>query len=370
MRKLPNNTSAFFELLRAGLWEQDVKLSVFEPIDFNDIYRLAHEQSVVGLITAGLEHVVDIIIPKEVLLTFVGETLQIEQRNTEMNDFIKVIFERLQTEGINATLVKGQGIAQCYERPLWRSSGDIDILLNQADYYLAKNLLISEANLVEKEDPIILHQGMVISSWEIELHGTLHANLWDSIDDFLDSIQYNIITKQNIRIRKNTGTNISLPSTNNEALYIFIHILQHFLRGGIGIRQLCDWRRLLWVYRDSVDAAFLEDRLKQAKLIIEWKAFASFAVNYLGINEASIPLFDPSKKWNRMAQQIATRIIKLGNFGQNRDLVYQKDSRLLVRKTITYWRNSLDSFRLLFLFPVDAFRVWRRMSLDGIKSLY
>ena len=58
--KLDNNTGAFFELLRAGLWEQEARLSQFNKIDYMRVLSLAEEQSVVGLVTVGLEHVVDV----------------------------------------------------------------------------------------------------------------------------------------------------------------------------------------------------------------------------------------------------------------------------------------------------------------------
>ena len=50
---------AFFALLRAGLWEKDVRLVPYGEIDFSAILDLAEEQSVVGLLAAGIEHVVD-----------------------------------------------------------------------------------------------------------------------------------------------------------------------------------------------------------------------------------------------------------------------------------------------------------------------
>lgn len=57
----------------------------------------------------------------------------IEQRNKGMNIFISELIDKLQKEDIYAILVKGQGIAQCYEKPLWRSSGDIDLLLSDSN---------------------------------------------------------------------------------------------------------------------------------------------------------------------------------------------------------------------------------------------
>jgi hypothetical protein len=59
------NTFAFLELVRAGLWEKEAYLEQYGKIDFEEIYRLAGEQSVVGLITAGFEHIQDVKAPQE-----------------------------------------------------------------------------------------------------------------------------------------------------------------------------------------------------------------------------------------------------------------------------------------------------------------
>ncbi len=52
--------------------------------DFDEIYRLAEEQSVIGIIAAGLNHVVDSQVPKQDLFQFIGVTLQQKERNKEI----------------------------------------------------------------------------------------------------------------------------------------------------------------------------------------------------------------------------------------------------------------------------------------------
>lgn len=56
---LTNNQQAFLELVRAGLWadvgSMDLRNHDFlEHVDWEAIYQLAGEQSVVGLVTAGI----------------------------------------------------------------------------------------------------------------------------------------------------------------------------------------------------------------------------------------------------------------------------------------------------------------------------
>ena len=128
---LDNNWLAFLALLRAGLWETEVQLEPYGVVDFSDVYGISEAQSVVGLVAAGIEQVEDVKVPQAYALQFVGYTLQIEQRNRVMNEFVGRLIEKLRREDVYSLLVKGQGVAQCYVRPLWRSSGDVDILLSE-----------------------------------------------------------------------------------------------------------------------------------------------------------------------------------------------------------------------------------------------
>ena len=50
---LSQNQQAFFELLRAGLWEKEAQLSQYKDIDYSAIMKMAEEQSLLGIITAG-----------------------------------------------------------------------------------------------------------------------------------------------------------------------------------------------------------------------------------------------------------------------------------------------------------------------------
>ena len=147
-----NNLEAFFSLVRAGLWEKDVQLMPYGDIDFSAVQQLAEEQSVVGLVAAGLEHAVDKKPAKKDVLQFIGQTLQLEERNKAMNYLIGVLVEKMREADIYTVLVKGQGVALCYERPLWRSCGDVDLFFDAKNYENAKAYLAPLASSVEPEE--------------------------------------------------------------------------------------------------------------------------------------------------------------------------------------------------------------------------
>ena len=370
VKKRYNNVEAFFALLRAGLWEQDVNLLPYGKIDFSAIYNLAEEQSVIGLVAAGLENVVDTKVPQKDALTFVGTALQLEQRNSAMNRFVGELIVKLRAKDIYALLVKGQGIAQCYERPLWRACGDVDLFLNKEDYEKAKSFFSKNASIVEDENTKRQHVAYDIDGWEVELHGTLYGELTDKIDRGLDRIQYEIFVSSNVRSWMNGNTQVFLPNVDCDVIIIFTHFLKHFFRGGIGLRQICDWCRLLWTYRDKLNVRLLEKILREMRLLTEWKAFGALAVDFLGMPMEAMPFYSSSVIWSRKAKHILSIILETGNFGHNLSNSYYNKYPYLVTKAISFWRHTLDGLRLLFIFPVDSLKLWGRMIKMGMAALF
>lgn len=368
MKYNKNTINIFFALLRGGLWEKEVSILPFGVLNFADVRRLAEEQSVVGLIAAGLEHVADERVPKKDVLQFIGQTLQMEQRNLAMNYFIGVLVDKMREEGIYTLLIKGQGIAQCYERPLWRSCGDVDFLLSDDNYQKAKEFLMPLAHTVEAESNYTKHLGMIIDSWVVELHGNLRSSLSSRIDKIMDTLRDEVINGSNERSWMNGHTQVFLPDVNVDCIYVFIHILVHFYKGGIGLRQICDWCRLLWTYRDGINRSQLENKLVSMGLVSEWKAFGAFTVEYLGMPSAAMPLYSNRPQWQRKAQRIYSFVMEVGNFGHNRDQSYLNKYPYFVRKTISFGRRIGDLVRHARIFPLDSVRFFPTIVLNGVRS--
>lgn len=362
----------FYALLQAGLWEKDVQLLQYGWVDYKKVMQLAEEQSVVGLVTAGLEHVKDAKIPHDNLIPFIGRTLQIEQRNKAMNEFIAKLMNLLNENGIKALLVKGQGVAQCYERPLWRACGDVDLLLDAENYEKAKELLSKIATNIEQEGVIDKHCGFTIEKWIVELHGTLHCGLYKRIDKFLDALTEMTFIENQVRCWSNNKVEVEIPCHDNDIIFIFTHILQHFYKEGVGVRQICDWCRLLWTYRDSINKELLEKRIHKMGLMSEWKAFAAFAVDYLGMPVEAMPIFnlnhDLNSKYRRKAKKINDFILQVGNMGHNRDMSYFATKPYLIRKFLSFKRRIEDIINHASIFPIDSIKFLPYIIYNGVKS--
>ena len=236
--------------------------------------QLAQEQSLQRVVLQGIEELrakgIELSVPKMLLLQWIGEVQVIEQRNKEMNAFVAELIGKLRKAGIYALLVKGQGVSQCYDKPLWRSCGDVDFLLDDENYEKGKKFLSGIAQEVHKENDFDEHFSVILDGWDVELHGSMRSMLPEKTDAFIDEIQKEAFEKKRCRVWNNNGAEILLPNPDDDVIFVFTHILKHFFHYGIGLRQVCDWCRLIYTYRDSLNNGLLESRLRKMGLMSEW----------------------------------------------------------------------------------------------------
>lgn len=324
----------FLLLVRAGLWE-DIKdngerlaatvfpLNFSASIDWHKVYKIADEQSVLGLITAGLEQVKELNIPSEEVLQFIGQSLQIEQQNIAMNKFVAKLIGNLRKNDIYTLLVKGAGIAQCYNKPLWRICGDVDLLLSDTNYQKAKTVLspLSICSIPERNYSKEL--GLTIDSYLVELHGSLRTGLSSRVDIVVDNVQKDVFYGGSVRSWNNGGTSVFLPAPDNDVFFIFTHFIKHFYKEGMCLRQVCDWCRLLWIYRNQIDAAKLNKWVEKSGLMCEWKAFAVLAVEYLGMPKEAMPFYDIRRQNDEVRSKKLVEFILKGYTGNTVKDTYQ-----------------------------------------------
>lgn len=235
-----NNKQVFISLVKAGLWADNESMDLWiqgfaDSVDWDEIYQLAEEQSVIGLALAGIDYF-NIKPPQELLLQWIGEVQIIEQQNKAMNKFIAELIEKIRDADIYALLVKGQGVAQCCERPFWRACGDVDLLLSADNYEKAKTFLTPFAKHVDPEERVMKHLGMTIGEWIVELHGTMYTEISRRVNKGIDAAQNDCLYGGNVRSWNNDGTTIILPSLDNDVILVFTHILEHFFVEGVGLR--------------------------------------------------------------------------------------------------------------------------------------
>lgn len=113
----------------------------------------------------------------------------------------------------------------------------------------------------------------------------------------VDIVKDDLFFAGNVRTWDDDGTIIVfLSAPTSDVFWVFTHILQHLYKGGLVLKQICDWVRLLWTNRETVNKNLLGEWIKQAGIMLEWKAFGSFVVDYLGVARDCVPFYDEQFK--------------------------------------------------------------------------
>lgn len=202
----------------------------------------------------------------------------------------KYVTTLLAARGIAVAVLKGMVTAGCYMEPLYRKSGDIDLLLlDRSKLTLAKEALCEAGFVVAKHQPSLHH--IVFDSAEgIELE--LHTEIAEPFDN-KDMNQYmtEVMQRYGKKTVQETVCGVSLPALCFEyhAFELLLHMLQHFLRAGFGIKLLCDW--VVFWNRRTVER---EQQEAYVKLVTACglKRFSdqitSLCIDYLGLLEERV----------------------------------------------------------------------------------
>lgn len=365
--------SLFFTLLRSGLWGTAPDVSSFQPSeeDWKAVLRNAREQTVIGLVAEGAALCPPGFVPEAVGLRLLGLCENIRRLNARANSEIASLVPLFEEDGIPLFLLKGQGIACCYLKPELRMPGDIDLFVLPEDYRKSKETLSRLGVSDEGEGLDKLHYGAMHGDMEIEIHGTVHTSLGKRINGCLDEMQRELFSGSDCRIMECRGregsVEVRLPGRDFDALFIFIHLLQHFFCGGLGLRQLCDWARLLHCCRGSLDVPKLEARLEKMGLKSEWKAFMSFIVNYLALPEEDAVLLSPGK--GTKARRIWKYVGMVGNFGTKLRRRDRTRDPYLFRKIQSFFINSKCFLAHIAIFPLDSLKFFWGYFVTGMKAV-
>lgn len=227
-------------------------------------------------------------------------------------------------------------------------------------------LLIPKADNLEIEASSSKHLGMHFGNIEVELHGTVHGNFGSKFNTYLDKKQDELFIKKNFRHWCYNGVEISMPSADFDALFIFIHFLKHFYFGGLGLRQICDWTMFLHKNLQHIDRAELENDIKKLGVLREWQTFGCFAVKYLGLPEEEMPMYN--SKYTKNSDRIRDFLIASGNFGNSRGYRdYSKDC-YIVRKVKSLFIKGGYIINFLPVFHGNAIRFFFTFLSTGFSS--
>lgn len=325
--------NAFLVLLQAGLWERKMDdLSCFPLPDevWKDLFRLAQEQTVTGILFRGIQFLPDECLPPPALLMrWVAAVDAIERKNRKMNRVIDEFYTRFAETGPVPVLQKGQGVALCYASPLLRECGDIDFYFTDKAH---SEKILSD---MQKQGIPVRRQpdGSAFYVWQgIDIEH--HTRLFDCYNPFFRKYLKTLERQwgwQNVKISQESGKKITIPSPFLNILLLNLHILKHTLGRGIGMRQLCDMARACYMFRHEIDDEKM--MLANKRLGLEkWNNLLwAFLVNVLGFPKAYLPGVEMAST----AGPLLDIVWKGGNFGLHAERSLPASASVFSRKMHT-----------------------------------
>lgn len=203
----------------------------------------------------------------------------------------------LREADIPVALLKGTATSAYYPVPELRKSSDVDLyLLKEGDLPKARMLFLAHGMTVKEEQHSLHH--LVMQTAEgivVELH-TLIAEPFDNaaINAYLEKCRE--VFAAHTEEKDIMGVTLPVLTGACHAYELLLHMLQHFLRAGFGLKLLCDWV-VFWKKGVSDE----EQRLYE-KLIAEsgLKGFSDVVtatcVEYLGLPEESVSFLKSGPK--------------------------------------------------------------------------
>ncbi len=360
------------ELLRVGLWGKQIDRSLFDQaVDWKNIYSLSKTQTVIGVVEDGINSLPRELMPgREVLLQFHSFVVRNAQYHSILNRALGDLIDRISLCGRRPILLKGQGVAHCYREPEKRQCGDIDLYIGKEHFNAASELIRTWVDSQGRQMVSGIKVGRKDISFNfrdvaVELHHTALVRDDARSEQKVQDWSYEMLHKERLEKLNIEGIIVDLPPVNFDALYIFYHMWYHFIGGGVGLRQLCDWARYLYTHRDTIDHNRLERDLKIFKMLGVWQDFGVLIVEHMGLPVEYFPLY--SKRPNiRQAQRILDVVIREGNFGLHDPVMLRKPKGYTAGKLWRIFYISKRNLRLLRIFPAKTIISYPYFLFNGI----
>ena len=363
----------FFRLLRRSLTGGEVLVNPKEIS--RDVVigalRIAKSQTVLGLVAnevlktnslAGLLTDQD----KAKLKRFVMSNLATGQM---LNNALVNIVAELRKHGVEPVLLKGQGIAKCYPLPELRQCGDIDIYVGKENF--AKTCEVIGAMSTPEDHhgdiPSLKHFHTRIGKAFIEIHRYTDVYFPGRLDKVYQEISDEGMETGLVPLDF-AGVPVMIPSIDFNVFFIFNHFWHHFIADGVGLRQICDWVRLLHVNHGKINLDYLADVLNKMKLMKEWQVFAYIAVNTLGLPSEEMPFYDP--KYKKGGDKVLELIMQEGNFGYENQKGYQRPKGYFAGKWYSFKKSFSRNLKVLHIFPLETLRYIAKTIIVGVAVVF
>ncbi len=274
------------------------------------LYATAVRQSLLGVTSRGIERLSpDMKPPLEIMMRWMGEAERIRTWNQLLNKEAARQTQLFGAEHLSTAILKGQANARLYPDSLARQPGDIDIYVSGGRKKVlgldhCKEALSQGQATVSYHH---LHMPPTEQGIDVEIHFRPSSGNMNPISNFF--IQRWL--SREIATTTLVPEGFYVPSISFALVMQLSHIQRHFLAGGIGLRQICDYYYLLQ-NATPTDLSRVRNVLSRTGLRHSAGAVVWILQHVLCLDEAH-SLCPPDE---RRGRQMLGDIMDGGNFGQ------------------------------------------------------
>lgn len=326
-------------------------------VDYARVIAVAESHKVMALLHPVLEHAG---LQESIWKIVDRKGEQTVRQSYRLLMLSRYVIGLLKENGIDAILLKGCGTAAWYPVPELRKSGDIDLLFKSEDETRKALQILAQQGFVTTEDQPANHHIVCESrdSVSLELHMSL-AEPFDSekTNRFLADCQKEYFAHR--RVVDCMGVAFELTSDGYHAFYLLLHMLQHYVRAGFGVKLLCDWV-VFWESPLSEEEKKIFLRLTQESGTFGFAVMMTrVCVKYLGLREKQVEFLMQAepKDVSDLTEELMAEIFEAEEFGHS-----SKDRMVVLRGTglMDYARefhhqmklNYPKAGKIMVLYPV------------------
>ena len=366
----------FFRLLRFALGTEE-NCPKMHLNECREMFQIAKKHAITGFIGSALKNIGgDVLIEKDaksqdaftdLIMDWMGEVVKIARRNQKVNRDVIEVFGKLERQGVECCLLKGQGNALMYPDSNTRTSGDIDVWVRfkdsvNTDANIRK--IIRKVKDVHPNSKAAYHHIDIpdVNGTPVEAHYRPqflfsyrhNKHLQEYFNEWAD-VQFN----NKVRF---ANSEISVPTPEFNIVFQLSHIYNHLFHEGIGLRQMIDFFYVLKVSNSPLSDARGSNGLRKDYVnlfnLVGMYHIAS-AIMWILITRLGMPiewlLVKPDEQRGRF---VLNEIMQGGNFGKS-DERYHFSNNPIGKNLQRFQRDC----RLLNYFPSEAiseplFRLW------------
>lgn len=325
----------FLKILAAALNEKHVPCreaaAIFwQPsgegtVSWRELHRIAKEQALFPLIndymlTWESEHM-----PENIQEELQKQLLVTAMMYYRMVNFVSAVLELVEKEGIHACILKGIGLGEYYLKEELRKTGDVDLYVPVPQEFERFCRLLKERGF-EQEKSVTDHhisffyvlEGM---KFELEVHKKpINSQENECFNGQIACIFEPFTKEGSWKFPEAAVINGSVPVLPPEenAFYLLVHMLQHFLGGGMGIRMLCDWV-VFWNHVGQQGGFSVEKYLsfvKKSRIEGFHYMITGLCVTYLGLFMEKVPWMEGNMPDKKAMEVFLKDIFDGGEFGE------------------------------------------------------